>query len=402
MQGSSSTILRTIVLVFFCAAFLAMWLSPFVLSLCTVLLLSAFFLDSLEAIKPYRKLAFLFGGLILGNIISLVFVPQPGIAKELMLLVGWCLLSLAALVSRRIDWHTIFIVSTAIVLVVNLLSVGNYFAHKSMYDALLLQSKSIPVLGMHHIHFGIINAMVLLIGFGLYQENKRFSLPNWLWIGALSIIFVSFHILSSRTGLLGFYLTSIFGLVWYAIVNKQYKQLFIGLSGLTTVLILAFFLSSSFKNKVYNSLEDLKSLTTGVDKNYKSMTMRVEAYKTSMDIIKDYPLFGVGATAVNKTLQLYYQKNATELKKENRIGPHNQFLEYGIKYGLPGILWLLIFFLLMFVYAPKESIFPVLVVLLVFLSSQLESLFERQNSIFFISMYIGMSFNLFNRKNSEA
>lgn len=379
-----------------------MWFSPFMVSLCTLVLLIVFFLEDSDTFNAYKKLFFLFGALLVAIGISLLVVKQPGISKELLLLVGWFILSATALMARKVYWRQVFLITTVFVLFVNVYSVSNYLSNKAVYDELLLQSKSLPVLGMHHIHFGIINAFVLLIGFGLYVEKRLHGIPHWLIIGALSIVFVCFHILSSRTGLLGFYATIMIGLVWHSVRRKQYKPLILGSSTIAVTLVLAFFLSTSFKHKIYNSLEDFESLTSGVDKNYKSMTMRVEAYKTSLRIIADYPLFGVGSTGVFNTLQTYYELSNTELKKENRIGPHNQFLEYGIKYGIPGIFWMVCFFWLMFKYAPKDSIYPILVLVLLLLACQLESLFERQNSIFFVSMYIGMSYHLFSRKKAEA
>ena len=59
-------------------------------------------------------------------------------------------------------------------------------------------------------------------------------------------------------------------------------------------------------------------------------------------IIKNNP-FGVGAKAQKQVIQETYVKENTPLDIENRVGPHNQFLEFGVKYGWIGIFLLILF-----------------------------------------------------------
>ena len=91
---------------------------------------------------------------------------------------------------------------------------------------------------------------------------------------------------------------------------------------------------------------------------------------------------------------MYVKKN-TPLDLENRIGPHNQFLDYGMKFGWIGIGILLIFFISLIPLIQNAS-FPMLGISVVFLVALFfESLFERQTSIFTFCMFIPLFYSLF-------
>ena len=124
------------------------------------------------------------------------------------------------------------------------------------------------------------------------------------------------------------------------------------------------------------------------------MAMRFEGYKTSIFILRKNPL-GVGAGAQEAKIQEAYTLRNSVLLIENRVGPHNQFLEYGVKFGWMGILALIVYFAALFRVLPSTT-FPFWgIVAILFVSLQFESLLERQASIFFISLLLPLSYYLF-------
>ena len=128
--------------------------------------------------------------------------------------------------------------------------------------------------------------------------------------------------------------------------------------------------------------------------------MRLEAYKMCLHVLSEDPMSGVGSDHMEHRIQKAYVQTNSSLFNENRIGPHNQFLEYGVKYGLLGIVYLIIFFGYYLIEAMKNRNYAILaLVLLLLISAQFESLLERQVSIFLIAGILPMAENLFFKEN---
>jgi hypothetical protein len=266
---------------------------------------------------------------------------------------------------------------------------------KDFYDALLLQSKSLPIPNMHHIHFGIINACIIALLLGLLiTKSLKDKIQFNLAICLLLISVVSFHILSSRTGLLSFYVGILVSMIWYTIQKKSFKAMFLGILIIILSLSMSYYFSDSFRNKIQNSIEDYNSWGKGDEINFKSMAMRMEASKMCIQIIGEYPL-GVGAEAQEQVLQATYVKENTPLDMENRVGPHNQFLDFGVKYGWIGMILLFLFFIYLIPIIRKSSFPMIAIVGIIFTSLFFESLLERQTSIFIFSLFIPLSISLF-------
>lgn len=384
--------------------FIGLWFSPFLVSLATgiIALCSLPFLA--EIWKEYRALVMLFLGLILLTTFDFLRTSNTStVSAKLMLVVGFIFLQLGSLKflqKRENEAIWLVLLFGVIVLIVNSLAVGNYLMHKEYYDKMLLQSKAIPVLRMHHIHFGIVNGLMLLLLVGLYVKSMLNGIQTKLVIVLFIGIFICFHMLGSRTGLLSFYVASLVGLIGYAISTKKYKTLILGVILIGIALSSAYILSTSFKNKISNSVEDYQSWSHGEDINYKSMAMRLEAYKACIGILKVHPVLGVGAGNQEMELQAMYEQQNSVLVEENRVGPHNQLLEFGIKYGILGIVLVLGYFFYFLKGVRPDSYLFIAILVMLFASMQLESLWERQGSIFFSTILLSLSYHLFNQQKN--
>ncbi|MDG1756355.1 MAG: O-antigen ligase family protein [Bacteroidia bacterium] len=287
-----------------------------------------------------------------------------------------------------------------VVAIINVIALSNYFLNMDFYNVLLLQSKSIPIPNMHHIHFGIINACVIAILGGLIVTQKLKKTQKNLITFLVIFIIISFHVLSSRTGLLSFYFGVVASLIAYAFQKKSYKELIFGFLLILVSISMSYYFSTSFRNKIENSIEDYNSWGKGDEMNFKSMAMRIEASKMCVKIIGEYPL-GVGVKAQEQVLQATYVKEDTPLDIENRVGPHNQFLEFGVKYGWIGIILLVLFFISL-IPVIKQSSFPlVAVITIILISLFFESLLERQTGIFLFSLFIPLGISLFKKEISS-
>ncbi len=300
---------------------------------------------------------------------------------------------------KPFDYSRIRTLFYVLVCIVGLLSVINYLLHLEEINRLLLQSKHIPIFGgMHHIYFGILNALLVLTKIAEWITNTRRIRSKWLLIEDVSalLIFVWLHILTSRTGLYAFYL-AIPALILVALYfnRHNYKKMYWLLIPIVLMPMISYSFFPSFKNKIANTTEDLKATKEGGEEvNYKSMGMRIEAWKNSIVLIKQKPIIGHGSGNVALAMEKTYEESGSLLVNENRIGPHNQFFEYAIKFGIMGafLLLFLLFWLIISAFGTKNL---VAIGLIVFVSIILclESVLERQQGavmfalIYFLAMY---------------
>ncbi|MEK9600244.1 MAG: O-antigen ligase domain-containing protein [Bacteroidetes bacterium] len=380
--------------------FISLWLSPFLVSLTTGLSLiyvianyNYFLIHNSLKITYIAIAVFLLslGDILLNGYTTITF------SKSLLLLgFVFILASSFMLFSHKKNSLINFtLIISSVVSLVNIFAITNYLLKKDFYDALLLQSKSIPIPNMHHIHFGIINACIIALLLGLLiTKSLKDKIQFNLAICLLLISVVSFHILSSRTGLLSFYVGILVSMIWYTIQKKSFKAMFLGILIIILSLSMSYYFSDSFRNKIQNSIEDYNSWGKGDEINFKSMAMRMEASKMCIQIIGEYPL-GVGAEAQEQVLQATYVKENTPLDMENRVGPHNQFLDFGVKYGWIGMILLFLFFIYLIPIIRKSSFPMIAIVGIIFTSLFFESLLERQTSIFIFSLFIPLSISLF-------
>ncbi len=261
----------------------------------------------------------------------------------------------------------------------------HYYLNYDELNALVLQSKPIPIMGeIHHITFSIFCAFAVIVAAYLAYNQKI----KWLWILAI-INLIGLHVLTARTGLVGFYFACfILGIVY--IINNKPKIYYLigGLIMICLLPVLAFFTISSFHNKIINSMADLKAISHQNDANYQSMGMRMEASKTALALAKKHPLIGVGCTNMKQAMSIEYEQNNTNLFIENRILPHNQFIMEAAVHGLLGLIILLLFFAFPFFghFTQLPSLFISLWSLILF-ASMFECLMDRQHGVILVSLF---------------
>lgn len=277
--------------------------------------------------------------------------------------------------------------------VIAIASTIDYFQHYEEMNQLVLQSRPIEIVSkISHIYFSIFSSFSIIAMGYLYINFSRYKLNAQLkniilGIGLINLICL--HILSARTGLLGFYF-SLFTLgVLLVIKFKKLKLALIGAGIAVVILSAAYMFMGSFKNRIDNTITDIKITYNNENPNYRSFAMRFEAWKTAVHIIKDNYQFGVGLGDVEDAMQTQYIVDDTLLVPENRIPPHNQFLNEGVAFGVIGILLLLILFILPFA-GDKLITHPMFLGFwgILLMGCLFESVLERQRGIAFVAFFL--------------
>jgi O-antigen ligase len=266
----------------------------------------------------------------------------------------------------------------------------NYLINMDEVNALLLQSKHVPIIAkIHHIYFGLFLGISTILGFWMFRESEDKSKERILWLIVLVVQFVAMNLLSSRTGLISFYAGIYLMAILYLIRMDRMKHRILTIGALIALPFISLLISPSLRHKVMNTKEDLIAVDVGGDDiNYKSLAMRIEAWKMSMKLIQKAPLFGIGASNVEKELALTYEKNNTVLYEENRVGPHNQIIESTVAHGIVGGLLVMIMFIIPFVFYKQElSIYFIGIWAVLGTASLVESIFERQMGVLLFGIF---------------
>lgn len=103
------------------------------------------------------------------------------------------------------------------------------------------------------------------------------------------------------------------------------------------------------RNRRHHPLQRLKDLAAEYRiwhysgwANGQSMVLRFEFFKTAGWIIGQHPLTGVGTGDLPAAWKEAYQETGSTLEEKWRLRAHNQFLTFGVAFGIAGIIFLLL------------------------------------------------------------
>ncbi|XCF06522.1 O-antigen ligase family protein [Tamlana crocina] len=77
---------------------------------------------------------------------------------------------------------------------------------------------------------------------------------------------------------------------------------------------------------------------------YGALVTRVTIWKSTLELVRKKFVFGYGATEAKLALFEYYKKTNQKFLFKYKFPVHNQFLDYFLKYGIFGIIGLVVFF----------------------------------------------------------
>jgi O-antigen ligase len=286
--------------------------------------------------------------------LSLVFLlhllqglnTQPGhmgdYGKDVVLQLPFLLLPLAfwllpAMPSRYLWW--LWLLFVAMTLLAAAGATINYLLHASVINEMYLHSKVMPT-EPDHIRFSLIITLaiaagVLLLAHDAVQQTWR----PWL-IGAIVALALFLHLLAVRSGEMTFYALGGLAILWLVLRKRQWKRAGALAAVLTLLPLFSFVAFPTFRNKVYNTQEDVGKVSqsnSSEGKNY-SIASRVYSYKAALAIWSDNKLVGVGKPDLESEMAKSYVKLYPEMGSDFYILPHNQYLYNLAAYGALGLL----------------------------------------------------------------
>lgn len=128
---------------------------------------------------------------------------------------------------------------------------------------------------------------------------------------------------------------------------------------------------------------------------------RILIWRSSLEIVDENPVFGVGTGDVKDVLLKKYEENHITAAAVKRLNAHNQYLQTCIALGGVGLLILILCLIFPAIYAIRNhDLLYFLFLMLIFLNLLFESMFERQAGIVFYSFFNALLF--FHRPVSES
>ncbi len=284
--------------------------------------ISFFSNDEKLILPPYFKYLIAFSILtFVSTIFSIDRVASIKDNKELFvyLLIPVFILAIKRVSMFRIAVYTIFysaIVSSLIGIIISAregISLSHrlkgFSSHWMTYSGLLM---------MVFVFFAVFNA---------YEKKRTLKILNFiLLIPILTSILLSL----TRSTWIGIFISiSIFFLYYF----RKQPKLIIGVALILSILF--FLLPGSIKSRVF-SIFDINNVT--------NMDRLHMAY-TTLQIVKDHPLSGVGSDNVKKVYPDYRHKNATK----NNPHLHNNFFQIAAERGIFTLISFIVFFISVFI-----------------------------------------------------
>ena len=183
------------------------------------------------------------------------------------------------------------------------------------------------IIDMHNAYFGmyVVFSNVLLISF-LRNTKKNFTIVALLLLIAFQSLFILQMV--AKTAIILNILIVIPSLVYFLIKLKKTKILFFSV---VLVVFLGWF-SLQYLNLPFNRIADRFTELKAGDSDHRDT--RTEMWQAAAPLIQQNLVFGVGTGDVRELLHQAYEAYGVT----PRSNLHNQYLDYLLRFGLPGLL----------------------------------------------------------------
>ena len=244
---------------------------------------------------------------------------------------------LPALPGRYLRWLWLLLIGMTVLAATG--AIINYLLYAREINESYLHSKVMPT-EPDHIRFSLIITLAIVAGaLLLVHDAVRAVWRRWI-VGAIVALALFLHLLAVRSGEMTFYALGGLAILWLVLRKRQWKQASALAAGLVLLPLFSFMAFPTFRNKVYNTQEDVgkvKQTDASEGKNY-SIAARVYSYKAALAVWSNNKLIGVGKPDLESEMAKRYAKLYPEMGAEFYIQPHNQYLYNLAAYGALGLL----------------------------------------------------------------
>jgi hypothetical protein len=158
----------------------------------------------------------------------------------------------------------------------------------------------------------------------------------------------------------------------------------------------------SLRDRIFESFWEIQNYKINKNPNGLTLIQRYIYWKTSIELIKQNPIIGVGTGDLNTAFNDHYDKYYKDLEKKYRWRSHNQYLSITVAFGILGFIWFL--FALFYPMIKKRKTFNYLFItfFIIFILSMLtEDTIETQAGVTFFAFFNSLFLFAQEEENSE-
>jgi O-antigen ligase len=233
-----------------------------------------------------------------------------------------------------------------------------------------------------------------------WDEIKTLTKLSIAFIILYFFVFIIF--LNSKAGMILAPL-SILILLIYLVVSK--RKYILGIVALVAVIIVSVFVLNRtpyITSRFVSFFSVISSGQANPSSTGDGTSNRVLAWKCAEHVALENLPMGVGTGDVRATLNPCYLENGFQEGAELKLNAHNQFLQTTVAIGLPGLITLLLIFIIFIVQGIRKRNVYILLFTLVLLGNFLvESMLETQAGVVFITFFICL-YDMAERRSDNA
>lgn len=190
-----------------------------------------------------------------------------------------------------------------------------------------------PIVFKLHITHGFFMALAALFLYIKAQQTVTHRLKHVLMAVITLMAFNVLFMIQGRTG------QAVFGVMFVYLFYLSFPRYGLLIGGLSALLLggMAYTISPTFKERINLTVEEAQHWETRRGDPSSSIGTRLDYYSTTVAIIKQHPLLGVGTKGFPEAYER--QIAGTVLQPSNN--PHNQYLLVTAQYGFVGLVILL-------------------------------------------------------------
>ncbi len=224
--------------------------------------------------------------------------------------------------------------------------------------------------------------LVIAIIFILFVNKSTFFKNKTIDYIVIGILILTVFLLGSRSGILSLLIAGLVFLIKFIASNSNLK---VKLTVALLISLLGFIIVQSPRfTQTINKVKEL-NFEISEDQN-ESMNLRIQTWKTSIDIIKDNYFFGISPRNTDRTFSRYYIKNSYVSPQKQNLNSHNQFFQVTIYWGIGGLA-LFIIYLLQPITLSNKSWVAIAFIIIIIINCLFESILERLQGIVILSYF---------------
>ncbi len=244
---------------------------------------------------------------------------------------------------------------------------------------------------MHPGYFALFVGVAAFVTFDLgFSDEKNRKMNPLLSISLLSFLLIFLLLLGGRINLLAFGIIAGIGLIISLYRQKQYLSLG-ALFGIPTIVIIVFIFIApkDLFRRFFEPINTNFNVNSTDHNDFTGLTIRLAEWNSAWKLINAKPILGESTGDAKEELLKQYQRDGFIIGFQNEYNCHNQYIETALQSGYPGMILLILAFLISIYSAWRTNNYVALnVIIYIMICLLTESMLQRQKGVALLSIIL--------------